>query len=191
MGKNKNKPAQAGTNQPVANERRFVSLREEAQGNVAQQWAPPRQLSERELVACRKMFYDLDNDNSGAIDADELGSMMRTLGQDPSEEECKELIASVDDPNSPDGMIQFREFCLLYAQGLDSKDKAGCLDSLNIFTAFGGDPRQPEGRVALSTIAESLLEMYGLEVDFTDTFGFMPKPEGLTQDDFKSILGTH
>ena len=38
---------------------------------------------------------------------DELRQMMKSLGQDPSDEELKELISSVDENN--DGQIQLRE----------------------------------------------------------------------------------
>ena len=44
------------------------------------------------------------------------------LGQNPSEEELKELIDSVDDGDK-DGQIQLREFLLLYTNGLDTKNK--------------------------------------------------------------------
>jgi len=191
MGKKKNRQQQDLVADSRGAGRRFDTFRDEAQWNVAQKWAPPRQLTLQELVACRKMFYDLDSDNSGSIDADELGSMMRTLGQDPTEEECKELIASVDDPHNPDGMIQFREFCVLYAQGIDSKDKAGCLDSLNIFTALGGDSKKSDSCVPIAAVKETLLDTFGLDVDLTATFGFQPRPEGLSQDDFKTIISDH
>jgi len=189
MGKKKNRGALSDDTLPGQG-RKFHTLRDEAQWKVLQTWAPPRPLKEHELAECRKMFYQLDRDNSGAIDADELGAMMRTLGQDPTEEECKELIASVDNPDSPDGLIQYREFCLLYAQGVDSKDKAGCLDSLNIFCALGGDPKKPDAKVSPEIFHDSLLETFGLDVDLFETFGFTPKDGGLTQDDFKVILGT-
>ena len=77
--------------------KRFHTARDEAAWRVAQEWAPVRPLSERELAEARKMFFQLDTDSSGAIDADELGTMMRTLGQDPSYEECEQLIQSVDE----------------------------------------------------------------------------------------------
>ena len=44
-----------------------------------------------------QMFFELDRDGSGSIDAEELGMMLRSLGQNPSEQEIKDLIASVDD----------------------------------------------------------------------------------------------
>ena len=69
-----------------------------------------------------QMFFELDRDGSGSIDAEELGMMLRSLGQNPTDEEIKELIASVDDEDG-DGQLQLREFLQLYTQGLDSKTK--------------------------------------------------------------------
>jgi len=170
--------------------RRFNTGREEAQWKVSLKWAPVRKLNEYERTEANKMFFRLDSDGSGAIDADELGTIMRTLGQDPSEEECHELIASVDDPNQPDGLIQLREFYQLYAQGLDSKDKAGCLDSLNSYCYFGGDPKAGT-RVTARTFHDELLDVFGLDIDVLDTFGIRPATAGLTQDDFQKLLGLH
>merc|ERR1719321_1592800 len=60
------------------------------------EYKPPRKISDKELEAARKMFFELDRDGSGSIDAEELGMMLRSLGQNPSEEELADLIASVD-----------------------------------------------------------------------------------------------
>ena len=56
----------------------------------------------------REVFSVFDADGSGAIDGSELGSCLRALGQNLSEEELKELIMSVDDDQS--GSIDFEEF---------------------------------------------------------------------------------
>lgn len=85
------------------------------------------------------MFFELDRDGSGSIDAEELGMMLRSLGQNPTDEELKELIDSVDDGDDKDGQLQLREFLKLYTQGLDSKNKgaAGKEDVFNVFVALG------------------------------------------------------
>ena len=64
---------------------------EEPKWTVDANFKPPRKISDRELEAARKMFFELDRDGSGSIDAEELGMMLRSLGQNPSEEELKEL----------------------------------------------------------------------------------------------------
>ena len=92
-------------------------LAEDPKWTVDADWKPPRKISDKELEAARKMFFELDRDGSGSIDAEELGMMLRSLGQNPSDEELKELIDSVDDGDK-DGQIQLREFLLLYTQGL-------------------------------------------------------------------------
>jgi calmodulin len=54
----------------------------------------------------RHLYYELDND--GTISADELGTIMRSLGQTPSEEELREIINRGDLDRS--GAIDFQEF---------------------------------------------------------------------------------
>ena len=56
------------------------------------EYKPPRKISDQELAQARKMFFELDRDASGSIDAEELGFMLKSLGQNPTEEELKDLI---------------------------------------------------------------------------------------------------
>ena len=64
--------------------------------------------------------------------------MLRSLGQNPTEQELEELIDSVDE-GEKDGQIQLREFLKLYTQGLDAKraGRAGKEDVANVFCALG------------------------------------------------------
>ena len=57
-----------------------------------QDYKPQRKISDQELAAARQIFFALDVDASGSIDADELGVMLRSLGQNPTEQELKDLI---------------------------------------------------------------------------------------------------
>merc|ERR1711988_1994165 len=103
--------------------------------------------------AARKMFFDLDRDGSGSIDAEELGMMLRSLGQNPTDEELHELIDSVDE-GEKDGQIQLREFLKLYTQGLDAKNagKAGKEDVVHVFSALGGDPHKEGSTVEKASV---------------------------------------
>lgn len=51
-------------------------------------------------VHCEPEFKDafslFDKDNSGSITTEELGDVMRSLGQNPSEEELQKMIDDVD-----------------------------------------------------------------------------------------------
>ena len=57
-----------------------------------QDYKPQRQISNEELKKAREIFFSLDSDMSGSIDAEELGIMLRSLGQNPSDQELKDLI---------------------------------------------------------------------------------------------------
>ena len=48
------------------------------------EYKPPRKISDKELTEARKMFFEMDRDGSGSIDAEELGMMLRSLGQSHS-----------------------------------------------------------------------------------------------------------
>jgi Ca2+-binding EF-hand superfamily protein len=99
---------------------------------------PMKKISDEELEAARKMFFDIDRDGSGSIDCVELGMMLRSLGQNPTEQELKDLIDSVDDGDK-DGQIQLREFLKLFTMGLDAKGMgASASEVTNIFSALGG-----------------------------------------------------
>jgi calmodulin len=48
------------------------------------------------LVEFRQAFLLYDKDSDGAISPKSLGSVMRTLGQNPTEDELKDLINEFD-----------------------------------------------------------------------------------------------
>ena len=56
------------------------------------EYKPVRKISDEELKHAKKIFSDLDTDLSGHIDVEELGIMLRSLGQNPTEDELKALI---------------------------------------------------------------------------------------------------
>lgn len=143
--------------------RDFVISLAAVQWKVESKWAPARQLSELETAAARKIFFDLDADGSGSIDADELGGVMRSLGQNPTDLEIIELIKSVDEGEC-DGKIQLREFFTLYARGLDTRGATTQLDVNNIFSALGGDSREKGSTVSAAAVHSLLLEEFDLDV---------------------------
>ena len=73
------------------------SSKEEAGWTVKAVPVPARRLTDVELQAARRMFFDLDRDGSGSIEAEELGTMLRSLGQCPTDDEC---VRALDCPRS-------------------------------------------------------------------------------------------
>ena len=81
-------------------------------------------------------FFDLfDKDSSGTITTKELGTIMRNLGQNPSEEELKQMIREVD--LNGDGTIDFKEFLCLMLKKMDDSDIDNELETA--FKAFDLD----------------------------------------------------
>jgi len=137
----------------------------------------PKKIPDEAMMAAKAMFFSLDRDNSGSIDAVELGVMLRALGQNPTEEELKALIDSVDgaDGEEADGQIQLREFLRLYADAIDATGKkvkkVDKSDVNNVFACFGGDLKDPKSVVETTNVQAKLIEDFGLAVDFNEIFG--------------------
>ena len=145
-------------------------LRKASAWLVSQKWAPPRELTDEETKRARQMFFEMDQDGSGSVDAEELGRMMVKLGQNPTEQELQELIASVDEGDM-DGKLQMREFFKLFALGLDTQGEAKQSDVSDAFMSLGGDPRNGESRVDVNAVQSKLLEDFDLDVNLGNIFG--------------------
>uniref|UniRef100_A0A0E0GQE2 Calmodulin-like protein 1 n=1 Tax=Oryza nivara TaxID=4536 RepID=A0A0E0GQE2_ORYNI len=78
------------------------------------------QLSEEQIVEFREAFSLFDKDGDGSITTKELGTVMRSLGQNPTEAELQDMISEVDTDSN--GNIEFKEFLGLMARKLRDKD---------------------------------------------------------------------
>ncbi|XP_008787648.1 probable calcium-binding protein CML10 [Phoenix dactylifera] len=67
------------------------------------------------LEDLRHAFSVFDLDRNGAISADELASVLRSIGEGASVAQCKRMIDGVD--RDGDGVISFEEFKLMMANG--------------------------------------------------------------------------
>jgi len=145
----------------------------------------PRRVSDDELQRAKKIFFDLDRDGSGSIDADELAFMLRSLGQNPTDEEVHAMILEYDD-GEKDGKIQLREFLQMYVTGLDSKNTSRKEDAHDAFRAFGGNPQDPKAAVEKPDFVQFMLEKYELDVDVDVVFD--SGASSLTVADFEKLL---
>jgi Ca2+-binding EF-hand superfamily protein len=79
-------------------------------------------LSEQEVEKLWEAFKVFDEDGSGAISAEELGQIMRSLGQSPNDTELRDMIKEVDVDLS--GSIDFEEFkALMVSRQGDRKSR--------------------------------------------------------------------
>jgi calmodulin len=65
------------------------------------------QLTEEQIAEFKEAFSLFDKDGDGTITTKELGTVMRSLGQNPTEAELQDMINEVD----ADGKMKFL-FCL-------------------------------------------------------------------------------
>ncbi|KAK1441811.1 EF-hand like protein [Babesia gibsoni] len=78
------------------------------------------QLSEEQIAEFKEAFSLFDRDGDGSITTKELGTVMRSLGQNPTEAELADMIAEID--ASGTGAIDFPEFLILMARKMKEGD---------------------------------------------------------------------
>ncbi|KAK9480165.1 hypothetical protein V1514DRAFT_326587 [Lipomyces japonicus] len=78
------------------------------------------QLTEEQISEFKEAFSLFDRNNDGQITTKELGTVMRSLGQNPSEAELADMINEVDVDNN--GTIDFPEFLTMMARKMKDTD---------------------------------------------------------------------
>lgn len=96
----------------------------------------------------KEAFALFDKDGDGTIDSEELGVVMKSLGQHPTEQELEDLIAEHDVDGN--GIIDFSEFLTLMAQikkDLDAEEE--------LVEAFRVFDRQGDGIITKDELMET------------------------------------
>ena len=99
-----------------------------------------------------------DKDKDGAITARELGNMMRSIGQNPTDEEVMAMIKEVD--LNSDGKIELDEFITLMARNSpDTQTEDEVINAFRVFDKEGnGLIATAELKHIMMTIGDKMTE---------------------------------
>lgn len=119
-------------------------------------------LTEEEVLMCRKAFLNFDKDRSGTIDIDELKILLQDMRLKQTEEDLAIMVSHVDENNT--GEITFSGFIKLVEE---LKKKATLIDRQNdmkyAWSACGGE-FSTEGNIEKETLINLLLQDFALDV---------------------------
>ncbi|KIW82217.1 hypothetical protein Z517_05244 [Fonsecaea pedrosoi CBS 271.37] len=117
-----------------------------------------KHLSDEEVKAYKDVFALFDKDGSGTITAQELGEIMKSLGQNPSDSELQDMINEVDVDRS--GSIDFEEFLKMMSTTVKAQDFAHeTRAAFNVFDKDGsGTISADELRQVMKSLGENLTD---------------------------------
>ncbi|KAL8222501.1 UNVERIFIED_CONTAM: hypothetical protein K2H54_077105 [Gekko kuhli] len=129
-----------------------AAVREIRDGNMA------RHLTEEQLAEFKEAFCLFDKDGDGAITSKELGTVMRSLGHNPTEAELQGMISEIDANGS--GTVDFPEFLSLMAKRTrDSDGEEEIRDAFRVFDKDGnGYISAAELRHVMTNLGEKMTE---------------------------------
>ena len=90
-------------------------------------------LTELQIAEYKEAFQIFDRHGEGAISSKELGTIMRSLGLNPSDEDLKEISESFDNEKN-NNLIDFNSFLIIMAKRKNDIDKEE--DLLEAFRVF-------------------------------------------------------
>mmetsp|Transcript_4483 Transcript_4483/g.12680 ORF Transcript_4483/g.12680 Transcript_4483/m.12680 type:complete len:153 (-) Transcript_4483:127-585(-) len=117
--------------------------------------------TEDQIAEFKEAFSLFDKDGDGTIDADELGTVMRSLGHQPTDEDIEDMIREADTDGN--GTIDFEEFVgMMPAANRAERDgnaEEEMLEAFQIFDADGdGNISADELRQIMENLGETLTQ---------------------------------
>ncbi|CAH2046687.1 unnamed protein product, partial [Thlaspi arvense] len=79
-----------------------------------------QELTQEQIMEFKEAFCLFDKDGDGCITADELATVIRSLDQNPTEQEIQDMINEIDSDGN--GTIEFSEFLNLMASKIQETD---------------------------------------------------------------------
>ena len=116
------------------------------------------QLTEEQIAEFKEAFSLFDKDGDGTITTKELGTVMRSLGQNPTEAELQDMINEVDADGN--GTIDFPEFLTMMARKMKDQDtEEDIIEAFRVFDKDGnGTISAAELRHVMTNLGEKLTD---------------------------------
>ncbi|XP_004308824.1 PREDICTED: calmodulin-3-like [Fragaria vesca subsp. vesca] len=116
------------------------------------------QLSDDEAAEFKQAFSLLDKDGDGSITTNELGTVMRSLGLKPTEEELEGMIEEVDADGN--GRVDLQEFLSLMARKMqDNLSERQLREAFKVFDKDqNGFISADELRHVMTSLGENLMD---------------------------------
>ena len=116
------------------------------------------QLTEEQVNQFKEAFILFDKNEDGKITTKELGTVMRTLGQNPTEAELQDMINEVD--ANGNGTIDFPEFITMMSRKMkDTDSEEELLEAFKVFDKDGnGFITSQELRHVMTHLGEKITE---------------------------------
>ena len=93
-------------------------------------------MTEEQIAEFKEAFSCFDRDGDGTITMKELGTVMRSLGQNPTEVELQDMIDEVDADSN--GTIDFPKFLTIMGRQMKETDKMKeLMEAFDVFDKDG------------------------------------------------------
>ncbi|XP_069114950.1 calmodulin-like [Argopecten irradians] len=116
------------------------------------------QLTEDQIAEFKEAFTLFDKNGDGTIASSELGTVMRSLSQNPTEAELQDMISDVD--KGGNGTIDFPEFLVMMTHKMQEEDsEEELVEAFKVFDKDGqGLISSAELRHVMTNLGEKLTD---------------------------------